>query len=379
MTESVANSFPDFKVTMPRPSMADGLRGAMVLVTGGAGFVGSHVAIRLAESGARVIALDNLHRRGSELNLGRLHDAGVEFVRGDVRCAADLTFPGREIDWIVDCAAEPAVTAGYGAGSRYVAETNIGGTVNCLELAREKSARVVFLSTSRVYPTARLNALSFVEEDTRYRLSDVQSQPGASGAGISEAFPLDGVRTLYGTTKLASELLLEEYGDANSVEYVVNRLGVISGPGQMGKVEQGIFSLVMARHVFGGDVRFIGWGGAGKQVRDVVHIEDVWELLVQQWAAWPQVRGKTFNAGGGVSVSLSLAEAGALCEELTGAHVTVHREPATRHGDVRVYVTDHSAVTATVGWSPQRDARTILRDLRDWMHADRERLREVLA
>lgn len=359
--------------------LASGLTNRTVLVTGGAGFVGSHLSVRLAQSGAHVIAFDNLHRRGSELNLGKLADAGVEFVRGDVRHAAELAFPGRAIDWIVDCAAEPSVTAGYGAGSRYVVDTNLGGTANCLELARENGARIVFLSTSRVYPTARLNRIDVVEAETRFALSSTQSQPGLSIQGVSEGFPLDGVRTLYGASKLASELLLAEYGDANGVECVINRLGVISGPGQMGKVEQGIFALFMARHVFGGGVRFIGWGGTGKQVRDLVHVEDVWELLVSQWARWSEVQGRIFNAGGGPTVSLSLLETMALCEELTGVRLPVQHEPETRHGDVRVYLTDHAAVTAATGWSPRRDARAVLTDLRDWMTGDRDRLREIFA
>jgi len=358
-------------------ALSPDVRGATVLVTGGAGFVGSHLCIRLAESGAQVIALDNLSRRGSELNVDRLRAAGVEFVRGDVRYAQDLEFAGRSIDWIVDCAAEPSVTAGYGDGSRYVVETNLVGTLNCLELARRAGARVCFLSTSRVYPTARLNALDVVEDETRFRLAGAQSQAGASAAGVSEDFALEGARTLYGASKLASELLLTEYGDANGVEFVVNRLGVISGPGQMGKVEQGIFSLFMARHVFGGTLRFIGWGGSGKQVRDLVHVEDVWELLVAELRQWATVRGRTFNAGGGASVSLSLQETVALCHELTGVALAVQHEPATRHGDVRVYVSDHAALTAATGWAPRRDARAILRDLRDWMEEDRERLQPV--
>jgi len=358
-------------------ALSPDVRGATVLVTGGAGFVGSHLGIRLAEAGAQVIALDNLRRRGSELNVERLRTAGVEFVHGDVRHAHDLEFSRRTIDWIVDCAAEPSVTAGYGDGSRYVVETNLGGTLNCLELARRTGARVCFLSTSRVYPTARLNALEVVEEETRFRLADAQSQFGASAAGVSESFSLHGARTLYGASKLASELLLAEYGDANGVEYVVNRLGVISGPGQMGKVEQGIFSLFMARHVFGGTLRFIGWGGSGKQVRDLVHVEDVWELLVSEMRQWATVRGRAFNAGGGAPVSLSLQETVALCRDLTGVELPVAHEPETRHGDVRVYMGNHAALTAATGWAPRRDARAILADLRDWMEGDRERLRPV--
>ena len=181
------------------------LRGATVLVTGGAGFVGSSIAMRLAaeEVGARVVAFDNLRRRGSELNVPRLTEAGVEFRLGDVRSADELALDGRAIDLIVECAAEPSVLAGYGGGSRYVVDANLGGLVNCLELARERKARMLFLSTSRVYPIALVNQLAVVETESRFALADQPGMAGASASGISEDFSLRGVRTLYGTTKLA--------------------------------------------------------------------------------------------------------------------------------------------------------------------------------
>jgi CDP-paratose 2-epimerase len=355
------------------------LDGANVLVTGGAGFVGSAVARRLAgrEIGARVVALDNLRRRGSELNVPLLTAAGVEFRRGDVRSADDLAMSGRPIDLIVECAAEPSVLAGYGNDSRYVVDSNLGGLVNCLELARERHARVVFLSTSRVYPVARVNQLAVTETDTRFVLADQPGIPGASAAGIAEEFPLEGVRTLYGATKLSGELLLAEYGSAFGVEYVVNRFGVIAGPGQMGKVDQGVFALWMSRYVFGGDLHYQGWGGLGKQVRDVLHIDDACDLLLAQLGAWSAVSGRTWNAGGGVANSLSLAETTALCEQVSGTRVAVSSDAATHASDVRVYLTDHRALSAAIGWHPRRSPRQMLEDLHAWMTEHSARLAPV--
>ncbi len=354
------------------------LRGRTVLVTGGAGFVGSAVARRFAarDVGAHVVVLDNLRRRGSELNVPLLTAAGVEFVHGDVRSPDDLSLGGRAIDLIVECAAEPSVLAGYGGGSRYVVDANLGGLVNCLELARERRARIVFLSTSRVYPVQRVNALSVRETATRYVLDEQPGVPGASSAGIAEDFPLGGVRTLYGATKLAGELLLAEYA-AFGVEYVINRFGVIAGPGQMGKVDQGVFALWMSRYVFGGALRYHGWGGEGKQVRDVLHIDDACDLLLAQLGAWSSVAGRTWNAGGGLANSLSLAETTALCEEITGTRVAMSSDLATHPSDVRVFLTDARALSSALGWRPARSPRVVLEDLHRWMTANAEQLAPV--
>src|SRR5262245_57926619 len=118
-----------------QPSAAGSIDGAAILVTGGAGFVGSHVARALAAAGGRVTALDNLRRRGSEFQAARLPAAGVKFVRGDVRSFDELSATAANVDIIVECAAEPSVLAGQGADARYALETNLGGTQNVLELA----------------------------------------------------------------------------------------------------------------------------------------------------------------------------------------------------------------------------------------------------
>ena len=197
-----------------------------ILITGGAGFVGATLAIALTRQfpDTRVIALDNLHRRGSELNLPRLARAGVRFVHGDIRVPEDLLallpeHPGL----LIECSAEPSAQAGYGGSPEYVIRTNLLGCFHCLELARQAGADVIFMSTSRVYPFEALNQLPVVEEETRFALAAAQTVPGVSAAGISEAFPLAGARSLYGMTKLAAELMIEEYADAYGLRYIINR------------------------------------------------------------------------------------------------------------------------------------------------------------
>lgn len=351
-----------------------------ILVTGGAGFVGSALALglRRARPDVVVTALDNLKRRGSELNLPRLKDAGIAFVHGDIRVADDLDAV-RDIDLILECSAEPSVLAGYGESPAYVVQTNLGGTVNCLELARRRRAAMIFLSTSRVYPIGQLAALRYHEGATRFELLDEQPMPGASSRGVAENFPLEGSRSMYGATKLCSELLLHEYAAMYGMKTIINRCGVLAGPWQMGKVDQGVVSLWVARHIYGGKLQYIGYGGTGKQLRDVLHIDDLLDLVLHQIDHLDALSGKTFNVGGGTAVSASLLDLTALCREVTGNTIDIAGVAEDRAGDVPIYLSDHSRVSEATGWQPQRDVRQIVQDIAAWITEHRAELAPVLA
>lgn len=350
-----------------------------VLVTGGAGFVGStlSIAIKTAFPKADIWALDNLRRRGSELNLRRLNAAGVRFVHGDIRNREDLLF-NSELDLIVECSAEPSAQAGYGGSPEYLIRTNIDGCFNCLDLARTKGAAFIFLSTSRVYPYGGLNRLRYHEEQSRFSLCEEQPLPGASKRGITESFPLTGPRSLYGMTKLAAELMIEEFSDAYGIEYVINRFGLLTGPWQMAKSDQGVIALWVAAHHFKRGLAYIGFGGTGKQVRDFLHIEDACDLIIDQLKHFELYAGKTLNAGGGLTNSLSLRETTALCEEITGNSIPMSSEAENRPADVRIYISDHSAATSLNGWSPRRDARTTLADIHGWLIREEHALKSIM-
>jgi CDP-paratose 2-epimerase len=344
-----------------------------VLVTGGAGFVGASVGLELARRHPEwdLIALDNLHRRGSELNLPRLREGGVRFVEGDVR-DLDRLLALDPIDKLIECSAEPSVLATQG-DVPYAVGTNLLGAHLCLELARRDGAQVVFLSTSRVYPIAPLNdSVRLVEAETRFELVAEQELAGVSERGISERFPLDGARTIYGATKLAAELLIEEYAQGFGLECVVDRCGVIGGPWQMGKVDQGVFTHWVLSHRLGRELTYIGYGGTGKQVRDVLHVDDLVELIDQQLAEPERWAGVTVNVGGGRESSLSLLEATELCRELSGTELPIGSTAENRPGDVPLYISDCTRLFDLTAWRPQRGARDVLVDTYAWadQHAD---------
>ncbi len=342
--------------------------------------MGSNLALlqRQEDPAMRVTALDNLRRRGSELNLPRLRDAGVHFLHGDVRTPEDLEAVG-PFDVMLECSAEPSVLAGYGESPAYLLGANLTGAVNCLEACRKVGADMIFLSTSRVYPMHVLAGLEYEERETRLQLAAGQKVPGVSVQGVAEEFPLQGARTLYGATKLAAELLMAEYGEMYGLRCVINRCGVLAGPWQMGKVDQGFMALWAAAHVYGMELAYIGYGGKGKQVRDVLHVEDLFALLTRQMEAMDSHAGQTWNVGGGPDNSVSLAELTQMVQAASGNHISIAARPETRQGDVPWYVSDCRRVQEATGWAPARDVPAIVDDLVRWIRDNHEMLRPLLA
>ncbi|GAA4494417.1 NAD-dependent epimerase/dehydratase family protein [Hymenobacter ginsengisoli] len=349
------------------------------LITGGAGFVGATLALRFkaAHPEARVIALDNLKRRGSELNLPRLRQAGVEFVHGDIRNQEDFdALPPVEV--VIEASAEPSVLAGVTSAPDYLVNTNLLGTINCLNYTRRHGAAFIFLSTSRVYPINQIERIALTEGPTRFEIAPEQSMPGISAAGLAESFPLEGYRSLYGATKLCSEYLIQEYHHFYGLRTVINRCGVLAGPWQMGKVDQGVVVLWAARHFWQQELGYIGFGGTGKQVRDVLHVDDLYDLLEIQLANLASHSGQTYNVGGGHAGSVSLQELTVLCQEITGHQVPIHAEAETRPADIALYLTDNARVTAATGWAPRRSVRTLVEDVYQWLRAHEAELKPIL-
>jgi CDP-paratose 2-epimerase len=347
-----------------------------ILITGGAGFVGSSLAIQLKRNypDYQILCFDNLKRRGSELNVQRLKENQIDFVHGDIRNKEDFDALPTDIAVIIEASAEPSVLAGLTNAPDYLLNTNLTGTIHCLNFARKSKAGFIFLSTSRIYPIKSIESICFIEEDTRFAIAPEQSLPGVSSKGIAETFPLQGYRSLYGATKLASELLIEEYNHFYHIKSVINRCGVITGPWQMGKVDQGVVTLWLARHFWKQPLSYTGYGGSGKQVRDILHIDDLYRLIDYQIHHLDELNGETFNVGGGTNVSISLQELTGICQQVTGNKIHIQPSEEDRAADIRIYITDNAKVTSATGWFPQKKPFMVAKDIFEWLYQNENKI-----
>lgn len=351
-----------------------------IFITGGAGFVGSSLALNIKKNypSYEVVVMDNLKRKGSELNIKRLTERGIAFIHGDIRNKEDFDGMPGDVTDLIEASAEPSVLAGLHGTPDYLINTNLLGTINCLNYAKKSGANFIFLSTSRVYPIRHIEDIQFEEEETRFTIAEHQTFPGISARGISERFPLDGYRSLYGATKLASELIIQEYNHFYNLPTVINRCGVITGPWQMGKVDQGVIVLWIAKHYWKQQLSYIGYGGQGKQVRDILHINDLYRLIDLQIHDMPLVNGKILNVGGGTEVSVSLQELTAICQQAIGNKITINQMPENRQADIRIYITDNTEVTKLTGWKPEIGVKDTIKDIFEWLVANEQQLAYVL-
>lgn len=350
-----------------------------LLITGGCGFIGSNLAVSFKERypNLHVICLDNLRRRGSEFNIARLQSYGIDFIHGDVRISEDLEFDSK-IDCIIECSAEPSVLAGYNQSPAYLLSSNLIGAINCFEIARKHKAHVVFLSTSRVYPYDAINKIPYTKGKDRFIWSKDTSIQGWSQVGIREDFTTCGLKSMYGAAKLSAELILQEYALMYDTKAIINRCGVVSGRWQFAKVDQGVIAQWLICHYFKKPLKYIGFGGEGKQVRDVLHIDDLFELICLQLENLDTVNIEVFNVGGGEKNSVSLKELTELCQEITGNSIDIISCPETRPFDVPIYITDNQKVQNRFSWQPHRTITQTLQDIFAWVKANENNLKTIL-
>lgn len=350
-----------------------------IVITGGAGFVGSTLCLQLKKKYPQyeIVAFDNLKRRGSELNLIDFQKNGIPFIHGDIRNNEDLISLG-SFDVLVEASAEPSVTAGLDSDPTYVINNNLYGSINCFNACIRNKAKLIFLSTSRVYPIEIIEEANFIENETRFIFDENQKNIGLSSKGISEKLSLEGARSFYGTTKLASEMFIQEYSAFYGLKAAITRFGVIAGPRQMGKTDQGVVTLWMAKHFWNQSLKYIGYGGTGKQVRDILHVDDLVDLIDIQIHEIEKFEGKIFNVGGGFENSASLLEMTSICEKITGNKISIEGVSETRTADLRIYITDNSLIEKTIGWKPKRTVTKVFQDIYDWIKENEKQLESIL-
>jgi CDP-paratose 2-epimerase len=350
-----------------------------ILVTGGAGFIGSSICLKLKEKYPEYsfTAFDNLKRRGSELNLVDFNKRGIGFIHGDIRSKEDLNSAG-SFDLLIEASAEPSVLAGLDSDPTYIIENNLYGSVNCFNACLKNRAKLIFLSSSRVYPVERIENANIIEEETRFSFAGNQHEKGISKLGISEELNIDGFRSFYGATKLSSELLIREYAEFCGLEAAITRFSVVAGPRQMGKTDQGVATLWMAKHFWNQSLKYIGYGGMGKQVRDILHIDDLVRLIDFQIHNTDKFKGRVFNAGGGLKSSVSLLEMTKICEEISGNKIKISGELLNRPADLKIYVTDNTKITQHTGWKPEVNIKDTFNEILLWLKENEKQLKPIL-
>ena len=293
--------------------------------------------------------------------MSRLAAARIEFVHADIRCRDDLAFPSTRFDLIIDCSAEPAVLAAYESGPAGVIDTNLVGTVNLLEVARRNGADVVFLSTSRVYPVGKLEAIAFEETSTRFAIAAEQAMPGGGAGGDREEFPLDGAAVA--VRRDQARVRADRRGIRGHVRAALRRRplrrhhrAVADGQGRPGRLRildgPPLFQAAAPIHRLRRD------GKAGARLRRDRRAVRT-GLAPDRRNRHARRAGSTTSAAGWRRAFRSL-ETTALCEEITGNRVEIDASAENRPADVRLYVTDNARVTADTGWSPRKTPRETL-------------------
>jgi len=339
-----------------------------ILITGGAGFAGGNLAIHLANQGHQILSVDNLVRRGSELNLKRFHGfKNIDFMHGDIRNKEDLDKIKFNPDVVLECSAQTTAVDGYD-NPIYDVTNNTTGLINVLEFCRQRDSALIFWSTNKVYSGDICNSVPIIEKNTRFEwdISSDYNLTGWSTAGFNENLDINGGNhTIYGVTKTASDLFCQEWASAFDMPIIVNRFSCLYGPFQFGMVTQGWITWFILAKQFGLDLTFFGF--SGKQVRDCLYIDDVYSLIDTQITNISQHRGSYYNVGGGKSNTVSVMELNSLLDNMMETKTLItHASP--RKADQKIYVSDIEKITKDFDWAPTVSMEAGLHNIIRWAH-----------
>jgi CDP-paratose 2-epimerase len=329
------------------------------LITGGAGFIGSNYVSHLLTRGEKVTIYDNLSRAGALTNLRWLNDkygeGSFRLIEGDVRDSELLSHAVNEVDVIVHLAGQVAVTSSV-TNPREDFECNALGTFNLLESARlsEHDPIVLYASTNKVY--GGMEEVKIIEDETRYRYENLPF-------GVPESYPLD-FHSPYGCSKGAGDQYVRDYARIFGIKTVVLRQSCIYGPRQFGVEDQGWLAWFMIAAATQAPITIYG---NGKQVRDILHVEDLMNVYDLAVANISRVTGKVFNVGGGPDNTLSIwREFNPMLERLFGTKITVTWGD-WRPGDQPIYISDIRNARLEMGWEPTISPNAGVRKLYDWV------------
>lgn len=329
-----------------------------ILITGGCGFIGSNIAIFLKKrlKNYKIYSLDSLTRRGSILNRDRLKEYKIKNFKINIENFKKINNL-QKFDLIIDCCAEPAIEASKKNADK-VFNTNLYGTFNILKKCLKDKSNLFFLSSSRVYSINKL--LKLVNKKKIIKKIRLSKK-------ISENFETSSASSLYGFTKLASEKLIKEFFFKTHLKFIINRFGVIAGPWQFGKQDQGFVPLWVAKHFLKKKLNYIGFGGYGNQVRDIIHIDDVCEIILIQIKKFKKIKNHTFNIGGGIKNAVSLKDLTTMCENLTKNKIKFGRIGKTSIYDIPYFVTDNNKISRFYKWKPKKNIDQIINDIYRWL------------
>ena len=335
-----------------------------ILVTGGAGFIGSNLADRLAHEGHAVIVYDALSRPGVETNLGWLqsrHGQQIEAIVGDIRDEDRLADAAARADAVFHLAAQVAVTTSL-VSPREDFQINIAGTLNLLDALRTRNpgAPLIFASTNKVY--GDLCDIDFALEGDRYQPAD----PQVRAHGIGENRPLD-FHTPYGCSKGAADQYVLDYARSYGLRAAVLRMSCIYGQRQMGTEDQGWVAHFLIRALAGEEITLFG---DGCQVRDILDVRDAVDAYLAAWRRIDAVAGRAFNLGGGPANAVSLRQLIGHIGALIGREVDI-RYDDWRAGDQRYFVADTRAAESALGLGARVPWRDGVATLAGWLAEER--------
>ena len=335
---------------------------SQVLITGGAGFIGCNLADRLAGQGHQVVVMDTLARPGVEANLKWLllrHGSRVSHLTADVRKPTAVDAAAAQADVVFHLAAQVAVTTSL-ADPRTDFDINLGGALNVLEAARLRKTPVIFASTNKVY--GDLGDVELVLKDDAWQPAD----PALRRRGVDELRPLD-FHTPYGCSKGAADQYVLDYARSYEVPTCVLRMSCIYGPRQLGTEDQGWVAHFLIRALEGSPITLYG---DGRQVRDILHVEDAVDAYVAAWTRMRSVSGRAFNLGGGPENAVSLRCLIGHIDRLIGRETELRFED-WRAGDQRYFVADAAAAHDALGLGAPKPWRTGVSELADWLRTKR--------